>query len=207
GGREARLVESLREPAKPQAASSPARDQEPHHDRRTAARPHARPRADERLPLLGGAVRRRVAGGLRPAGGGPGRPAAAGPRPRRPRRRPRPAPPRPGGARAAAPPRRGLPQRARGRGPPGAAEPARARERAGRGPGRLTGYIAYSDRVLWQLWARLADAVREGTPRWKQAFGLDGPIFASFFRTEDDKREFLWGMHGYGQISSPEVVS
>src|SRR5262249_41256708 len=72
---------------------------------------------------------------------------------------------------------------------------------------RLTGYITYSDRVLWQLWARLADAVREGTPRWKQAFDLDGPIFASFFRTEDDKREFLWGMHGYGQISSPEVVS
>src|SRR5262245_29215256 len=74
-------------------------------------------------------------------------------------------------------------------------------------PQRLTGYITYSDRVLWQLWARLADAVREGGHRWKQAFGLDGPIFASFFRTEDDKREFVWGMHGYGQISSPEVVA
>jgi acetylserotonin N-methyltransferase len=71
----------------------------------------------------------------------------------------------------------------------------------------MTGYITYSDRVLWQLWAHLADAIREGTHRWKQAFNLDGPIFASFFRTEADKREFVWGMHGYGQISSPEVVA
>jgi acetylserotonin N-methyltransferase len=74
-------------------------------------------------------------------------------------------------------------------------------------PRRLTGYITYSDRVLWQLWQHLGDAVREGGHRWKQAFGLDGPIFASFFRSDDDKREFVWGMHGYGQISSPEVVA
>src|SRR5436853_10879 len=58
-------------------------------------------------------------------------------------------------------------------------------------PYRLTGYITYSDRVLWPMWAHLADAVREGGHRWKQTFGLEGPIFANFFRTEDDKREFL----------------
>jgi acetylserotonin N-methyltransferase len=74
-------------------------------------------------------------------------------------------------------------------------------------PQRITGYIHYSNRVLWQLWARLEDAVREGTHRWPQAFGLDGPIFSHFFRTEEDKREFLLGMHGYGQISSPQVVA
>ncbi len=74
-------------------------------------------------------------------------------------------------------------------------------------PQRLTGYITYSDRVLWPMWAHLADAVREGGHRWKQTFGLDGPIFANFFRTEDDKREFLWGMHGFGQLSSPAVVA
>jgi acetylserotonin N-methyltransferase len=72
---------------------------------------------------------------------------------------------------------------------------------------RLTGYITYSDRVLWSMWGNLTDAVREGSNRWKQTFGLDGPIFANFFRTEDDKREFLWGMHGFGQLSSPEVVA
>jgi acetylserotonin N-methyltransferase len=74
-------------------------------------------------------------------------------------------------------------------------------------PRRLTGYITYSDRVLWPMWNHLADAVREGGNRWKQAHGLDGPLFANFFRDEDDKREFLLGMLGFGQLSSPEVVA
>ncbi|MGC8640231.1 MAG: class I SAM-dependent methyltransferase [Isosphaeraceae bacterium] len=74
-------------------------------------------------------------------------------------------------------------------------------------PSRLTGYINYSSRVLWSLWAHLDDAVREGTHRWQQAFGWDGPIFSSFFHSQESKREFLMGMHGYGQISSPQVVS
>src|SRR5262245_48257317 len=51
-------------------------------------------------------------------------------------------------------------------------------------PRRLTGYATYSQRVLWPMWANLADAVREGGHRWKQTFDLDGPIFANFFRTE-----------------------
>src|SRR3954468_18257573 len=51
-------------------------------------------------------------------------------------------------------------------------------------PHRLTGYITYSNDVLWKLWANLEDAVREGTHRWKQAYGSEGPIFAHFFRTE-----------------------
>jgi acetylserotonin N-methyltransferase len=74
-------------------------------------------------------------------------------------------------------------------------------------PRRLTGYARYSDSALWQLWAHLDDAVREGTHRWRQAFGWEGPIFDSFFRTEDDKREFLMGMHGQGQLSSPAVAA
>jgi acetylserotonin O-methyltransferase len=73
-------------------------------------------------------------------------------------------------------------------------------------PRRLTGYINYSNTVLWKLWANLEDAVREGTHRWKQTFGLEGPIFSHFFRNDEEKREFLMGMHGHGQISSPRVV-
>jgi acetylserotonin N-methyltransferase len=73
-------------------------------------------------------------------------------------------------------------------------------------PQRLTGYILYSNDVLWKLWANLEDAVREGTHRWKQTFGWDGPLFSNFFRDENLKREFLMGMHGYGLISSPQVV-
>jgi acetylserotonin N-methyltransferase len=73
-------------------------------------------------------------------------------------------------------------------------------------PHRLTGYINYSNDVMWKLWSNLEDAVREGTHRWKQAFGWDGPIFSHFFRDEAAMREFLMGMHGYGLLSSPHVV-
>lgn len=74
-------------------------------------------------------------------------------------------------------------------------------------PRRLLGYLGYSDRVLWQMWDHLPDAVREGTHRWKQTFDADGPIFDAFYRTPEQKREFLLGMHGYGLISSPAVVN
>ena len=76
-----------------------------------------------------------------------------------------------------------------------------------RSPSRLTGYINYSNTVMWKLWANLEDAVREGTNRWQQTFGWEGPIFSHFFRTEDARREFLMGMNGYGLISSPQVVA
>ena len=74
-------------------------------------------------------------------------------------------------------------------------------------PRRLTGYINYSNSVMWKLWERLEDAVREGTHRWQQLYGRDGPIFSHFFRSEEAKREFLMGMHGFGLISSPHVVA
>ena len=74
-------------------------------------------------------------------------------------------------------------------------------------PETLTGYIRYSNSALYPMWGHLEDAVREGTNRWKQTFGLDGPIFSHFFRTEEAMREFQRGMHGFGLLSSPAVVS
>jgi len=85
--------------------------------------------------------------------------------------------------------------------------PAAAAYLCQRSPRRLTGYLGFSNTVMWQLWSHLEDAVREGTHRWAQTYGGDGPIFDQFFRTPDAKREFLWGMHGYGLISSPHVVN
>lgn len=70
----------------------------------------------------------------------------------------------------------------------------------------LTGYILYSNDVLFRLWHRLEDAVREGTTRWQQVFGADGPIFDQFFRTQEAKETFLHGMHGFGLLSSPKIV-
>ncbi|MEJ7608362.1 MAG: methyltransferase dimerization domain-containing protein, partial [Bryobacteraceae bacterium] len=57
-------------------------------------------------------------------------------------------------------------------------------------PDSLVGYIRYSDRVLWSLWANLDSAVREGTHRWDQTFGGRGALFANFFATDESKREF-----------------
>lgn len=74
-------------------------------------------------------------------------------------------------------------------------------------PDRMTGYIHYSNDVMWKMWANLKDAVREGTHRWKQTFDWDGPIFASLYHTEESRREFLMGMHGFGLISSPHVAN
>jgi len=64
-------------------------------------------------------------------------------------------------------------------------------------PHTLSGYILYSDAALYPMWNHLADAVREGTHRWTQTFGLAGPIFSAFFRSEEAMRDFLRGMHGF----------
>ncbi len=74
-------------------------------------------------------------------------------------------------------------------------------------PSRMTGYIHYSNRVMWKMWANLEDAIREGSHRWKQTFDFDGPIFSHFFRTDEAMKEFLMGMHGFGLITSPHVVN
>ena len=76
-----------------------------------------------------------------------------------------------------------------------------------RSAARMTGYLNYSNAILWKMWANLEGAVREGTNRWQETFGWDGPIFSSFFKTEAAMREFLMGMHGQGLVSSPQVVT
>ncbi|MGA2130826.1 MAG: class I SAM-dependent methyltransferase [Bryobacteraceae bacterium] len=71
----------------------------------------------------------------------------------------------------------------------------------------MTGYIRYSDEALYPMWAHLDDAVRQGSNRWAQTFGWQGSLFEHFFKTEERRRSFLRGMHGFGQLSSPAVVA
>ena len=59
-------------------------------------------------------------------------------------------------------------------------------------PHRLTGYVNYSNSVMWKLWANLEDCQCEGTHRWKQTFGVEGPIFAHFFKNEVASASFSW---------------
>lgn len=75
-------------------------------------------------------------------------------------------------------------------------------------PLTLTGYILYSNKALYPMWGDLEDAVREGSNRWGQTFGFTGggPLFSHFFETEEKKQDFLMGMHGFGQLSSPTLV-
>jgi acetylserotonin N-methyltransferase len=70
----------------------------------------------------------------------------------------------------------------------------------------LTGYILYSNDVLFPLWNHLEDAIREGKPRWSQVFQTEGAIFDHFFRSPEATQTFLHGMHGLGVLSSPKVV-
>ena len=71
----------------------------------------------------------------------------------------------------------------------------------------LTGYILYSNDVL------LPDVGAPGRRRARRHpslaadVRLEGPIFDHFFQTDEAMRTFLMGMHGYGVLSSPEVVA
>ena len=58
------------------------------------------------------------------------------------------------------------------------------------------------------MWAHLEDAVREGSPRWTQTFGWQGSDLRPFLpHRRPPARDFLRGMHGFGQLSSPAVVA
>lgn len=74
-------------------------------------------------------------------------------------------------------------------------------------PNTLAGYALYSSQVLWRLWDDLPGAVREGSHRWPKAFGMEGPIFSHFFKTEEAMRTFLTGLHGFGMLSSPQAIA
>jgi acetylserotonin N-methyltransferase len=69
-------------------------------------------------------------------------------------------------------------------------------------PRTLAGYVRYSNKALYPMWADLEGAVIEGTHRWRGSSNL----FDNFFKTEAAKRDFLMGMHGFGMLSSPKVV-
>lgn len=74
-------------------------------------------------------------------------------------------------------------------------------------PRSLSGYIRYSNAVLYPLWEHLEEAVMEGSNRWTQTFGAADALFSHFYRTEETRRDFLHGMHGIGVLSSARVAA
>lgn len=75
-----------------------------------------------------------------------------------------------------------------------------------RSPDALNGYIKYSNESLYKLWDHLEDAVREGSHRWTQVFGSRNALFDHYFRNDESAANFLGGMHGFGQLASPQAV-
>ncbi len=74
-------------------------------------------------------------------------------------------------------------------------------------PDTMAGYILYSNSALFPMWGQLEDALREGANRWESTFGFPAAeLFQHFFQSDEQKRDFLMGMHGFGQISSATVV-
>lgn len=84
--------------------------------------------------------------------------------------------------------------------------PMAARYLTRNSPDTLAGYVLYSNEALYPMWGRLEDAVREGTNRWEAVFGGHQALFDHFFRSPEARRTFLSGMHGFGRLSSPEIV-
>jgi acetylserotonin N-methyltransferase len=75
-------------------------------------------------------------------------------------------------------------------------------------PETMTGYIHYSNEVLYPMWGHLEDAIREGSNRWEQVYGKQGStLFDQFFSTDEKLATFVQGMHGFGMLSSASVVT
>jgi acetylserotonin N-methyltransferase len=74
-------------------------------------------------------------------------------------------------------------------------------------PFQMTGYNNFSNDILWYIWGDLESAIQEGSHRWKKTYGWNPPYWDSIFKTPDTTREFMMGMHGYGQMTSAKVVN
>ncbi len=72
-------------------------------------------------------------------------------------------------------------------------------------PRTLAGYIRYSNSVLYRLWGNLEDAVLQGRNCWSEAFG-EGMTVSKAMSDPARKADFISGMHGFGQLSSPAVI-
>ena len=70
-------------------------------------------------------------------------------------------------------------------------------------PDSFTGYIRYSNDALYPMWAHLEDAVREGTPRWKQTFGIGR---RHLFRLLPNRRRQARVPEGHARLRTPQFA-
>jgi acetylserotonin N-methyltransferase len=69
--------------------------------------------------------------------------------------------------------------------------------------GFMGGFVGHARNDLYRLWGHLDDAVREGTPRWQQAFGATGVTnpFDEIYASPERLRDFMYAMQGGSLIA------
>lgn len=73
-------------------------------------------------------------------------------------------------------------------------------------PHYLGSQMEHLSRLHWRLWQYLPDAIREGTPRMKQALGPGYEIFEVLYQDPQWLRVLIQGMHTLTAPSANEVV-
>jgi len=78
-------------------------------------------------------------------------------------------------------------------------------------PGRqgyMGGFIGHARNDLYPLWGKLDDAVREGTPRWRQVFGAQNENpFEAMYADPDRLRDFMYAMQGGSMMAVDGLLS
>lgn len=75
-------------------------------------------------------------------------------------------------------------------------------------PASIVGYVLHSERLLFPLWTGLQGAVREGTTRWQAQLGCSSEeAFANYYAKAEDREQFVYGMHSFGQMTSPAIAT
>lgn len=70
----------------------------------------------------------------------------------------------------------------------------------------LGGQVEHLANLHWRLWQHLPDAIRENSPRLRQAFGLGFDLFHAIAQDPQQLRAFLQGMHTLTMPAAQEIV-
>jgi hypothetical protein len=73
-------------------------------------------------------------------------------------------------------------------------------------PTYLGGQVEHLANLHWRLWQYLPDAIREGTPRLKQALGPGFDAFEAIYQDPQALRGFIQGMHSLTMPAAQEIA-
>ena len=75
-------------------------------------------------------------------------------------------------------------------------------------PNSVDGYIKHSNKLLYNLFGNLENAVREGSNQWMNTFGQSSEdVWKAAYNLEEDRLRFLGAMHSTSRHSCHAVVT